>query len=269
MKLNLTHPIIFIDLETTGLSITHDRIIEISLIRILPDGSEKSKTWRVNPEMPIDPKATATHGITDEDVKNEPIFKELAKTIAAELEGCDIGGYNLNKFDLPLLMEEFLRTDVDIDLRKKNIVDVQVIFHKIEQRTLSAAYKFYCGKALDHAHSAEADARATYEVLKSQLDMYDGMEVKDADGNVSKPVVNDMVELAKFTTFKKHADFVGRFIYDDKDRLVINFGKYNGKLLDEILEKDQGYYGWMMNADFPLYTKKILTDAQLKRKFKK
>lgn len=255
MKLKLKNPLIFFDLETTGIDVVNDRIVEISYLKIHPDGREESKTMRINPTIPIDPKATAIHGISDEDVKDAPTFNEFARTLAKEFEGCDIAGYNSNKFDLPLLAEEFLRADIDFDLKKRKFIDVQVIFHKMEQRTLSAAYKFYCDKDLENAHSAEADTRATYEVLESQLDRYSELE-------------NDVDSLSKFSAHNRNVDFVGRIVYDDNDVETINFGKYKGIPVEEVLEKDPGYYGWIMGSDFPLYTKRVLTAIKL-RKFNK
>jgi DNA polymerase-3 subunit epsilon len=251
MNLNLKNPIVFFDLETTGINVANDRIVEIGYLIVYPDGHEESKTIRVNPEMPISPEASAITGITNEDVKDCPTFKELAQSLANTFEGCDFAGYNSNKFDLPLLAEEFLRCDVDFDLKKRKFIDVQVIFHKMEQRTLSAAYKFYCDKDLDNAHSAQADTRATYEVLKSQLERYPNLE-------------NDVDKLSDFSAQTKNVDFVGRIVYNDKGVEVINFGKYKGVPVVEVLAKDPGYYGWVMNNDFPLYTKKVLTAIKLR-----
>lgn len=251
MELKLKNPLIFFDLETTGLNIISDRIIEISYLKVFPDGREESKTYRVNPEMPIDPKATAIHGITDEDLKDAPTFKELAKTLANSFEGSDFAGYNSNKFDLPLLAEEFLRCGVDFDLKKRKFIDVQVIFHKMEQRTLSAAYKFYCNKDLSNAHTAEADTMATFEVLQSQLDKYPELE-------------NDIDKLSDFSSQNKNVDFIGRIILDDNGVEIFNFGKYKGMPIENVFQKDPAYYSWMMNNDFPLYTKKVLTSIKLR-----
>lgn len=268
MKLNLKNPIVFLDIETTGMNIARDRIIEISLLKVYPNGKEEGKTWRVNPEMPIDPKATAVHGITNEDLKDAPKFHEIARTIANFLEGCDLAGFNLNKFDIPLLVEEFLRAGVYFDPKKRKIIDVHVIFQKMEQRTLSAAYKFYCNKDLENAHSAEADVRATYEVLMAQLDRYEGKEFRDQYGEVTIPVINDTEQLARFSSHTTNADFAGRIIYDENGVERFNFGKYKGLSVEEVLERDPAYYTWMMNGDFPSYTKKILTNIKL-RKLKK
>ncbi len=251
MKLALKNPIVFFDLETTGTNIVSDRIVEIAYLKIYPNGNEESKRYLVNPEMPIPQEVTAIHGISDEDVKNEPVFKELAKIIAKDIEGCDLAGYNSARFDLPLLAEEFLRANVDIDLAKRKMIDVQVIFHKMEQRTLSAAYKFYCNSELTNAHTAEADTRATYEVLKAQLDRYDNLK-------------NDVAFLADFSAQHKNADLAGRIIFNDKNEEVFNFGKYKGRRVEDVLNEDMGYYGWIMNGDFSLYTKKVLTEVKLR-----
>ena len=210
-------------------------------------------TRRVNPQMPIPEQATAIHGITDDDVKDCPTFKELAKSLAAQIEGCDLAGFNSNRFDIPLLAEEFLRAEVDIDLTKRKFIDVQTIFHKMEQRNLIAAYKFYCGKELTDAHSAESDTRATYEVLMSQLDRYTELE-------------NDVDALSAFSSFNNNVDFAGRMIYNENGEEVINFGKYKGQLVTDVLKKDIGYYGWIMQGDFPLNTKQKLTEIRLKIK---
>ena len=251
MKLNLKNPIVFFDLETTGTNIVADRIVEISYLKISPNGTEESKTMRINPEMHIPEQATAVHGITDDDVKNCPTFKAVANDIAGAIKGCDLGGFNANRFDIPLLAEEFLRAGIDIDLKRHKFVDVQVIFHKMEQRTLSAAYKFYCGKNLEDAHTAAADTAATYEVLKAQLDRYPELQ-------------NDIDFLSKFTCFNRNVDFVGAIVYNDKDEEVFNIGKYKGQRVADVLQRDPGYYGWMMNADFSQYTKKVLTQIKLR-----
>ena len=251
MQLNLKNPLVFFDLETTGINIVKDRIVEISFGKVYPNGKEESKTRRINPEMPIPPESTAIHGITDEDVKDCPTFKEIAKSLAAQIEGCDLAGYNSNRFDIPLLAEEFLRAGVDIDLNKRKFVDVQTIFHKMEQRTLAAAYKFYCDKSLENAHTAEADTMATYEVLKAQLDRYPELQ-------------NDINFLSQYSSYTNNVDFAGRMVYNDKGEEVINFGKYKGRLVEEVLKNDPGYYSWIMNGDFPLNTKKILTEIKLR-----
>jgi len=256
MKLQLRNPLVFFDLETTGIDVAVDRIVEISYLKIYPNGDEESKTMKINPGMPIPPKATNIHGITDEDVRDAPTFQEVAKSVAKVFEGCDFAGYNSNKFDLPLLAEEFLRADTDLDLKKRKFIDIQVIFHKKEQRTLSAAYKYYCDKNLEDAHSAEADTRATFEILQAQLDRYPDLP-------------NDIDELSKYSSHNRNVDFLGRIVYDDDDCEIFNFGKYKGQKVTEVLKKDPGYYGWMINGNFPLHTKKVLTAIKLRGAFGK
>ncbi len=251
MQLNLKNPLIFFDLETTGINIVKDRIVELSYVKVFPNGKEETQTYRINPGMPIPPESTAIHGITDEDVKDCPLFKSIAKTLAAQIEGCDLAGYNSNRFDIPLLAEEFLRAGVDIDLNRRNFIDVQTIFHKMEQRTLSAAYKFYCGKSLENAHTAAADTMATYEVLKAQLDRYPDLK-------------NDVAFLSKYSSYSNNVDFAGRMVYNDKGEEVFNFGKYKGRLVVDVLHTDPSYYAWIMNGDFPLNTKKMLTEIRLR-----
>ena len=251
MELKLTKPIVFFDLETTGVNIAQDRIVEISILKVYPNGNKESKTWLVNPEIEIPEEAIAIHGITNERVVTEPTFKELAKEISQLIEGCDLAGFNSNRFDIPLLAEELLRCDIDFDMKNRVAVDVQVIYHKKEQRTLGAAYEFYCNKSLDNAHSAEADTLATYEILKAQLDQYEDLE-------------NDIKFLNEFSSHKKRADFAGFITFNDDDEEVFTFGKYKGQKVEDILEKDKGYYSWIQNADFPLYTKKVLTAIKLR-----
>jgi len=251
MELNLKRPLAFFDLETTGINIARDRIIEISVVKISPDGSEEWFTRRINPEIPIDPQSTAVHGITDDDVKDCPTFKEIGKTLAKFLEGCDLAGYNAIRFDIPLLAEELLRAGVDFDIRKRKYVDVQVIFHKKEQRTLSAALKFYCNKELADAHSAKADTQATYEILKAQLDRYDDLE-------------NDVDKLSSFSHHNRFADLAGRIIFNSKGQEVFNFGKHKGKVVEDVLKNEPSYFTWMLEGDFPEYTKKILTEIKLR-----
>jgi DNA polymerase-3 subunit epsilon len=253
MQLNLKNPLVFFDLETTGINITKDRIVEISYLKVKPDGSEECKTRRINPQISIPEQATAIHGIMDADVKDCPIFKEIAKSLAGQIEGCDLAGFNSNRFDIPMLAEEFLRADVNIDLNKRKFIDVQTIFHKMEQRNLIAAYKFYCGKDLTGAHSAESDTRATYEVLMSQLDRYPELN-------------NDVNALSEFSSFSNNVDFAGRMIYNENGDEIINFGKYKGQLIKDVLKKDQGYYSWIMQGDFPLNTKQKLTEIRLRLK---
>lgn len=252
MELKLKKPIVFFDLETTGLNIGQDRIVEISLLKVSPNGEEERKTHKVNPGIPISAESTAIHGISDADVANEPEFKMIAHEVARFMEGADLGGFNLLKFDVPMLVEEFLRVDQDFDLKNRKIIDVQRIFHKMEQRNLQAAYKFYCDKELINAHSAEADNVATYEVYKAQLDRYDELE-------------NDTSAIHEFTgsPTDRMVDIAGRMVKNDEGVAVFNFGKYRGQPVAEVLKKDPGYYGWMMRGDFPLYTKKKLTEIKL------
>lgn len=252
MKLNLKNPLVFFDLETTGTNINSDRIVEICYLKVHPNGNEESKTLRINPEMHIPEESSAIHGIYDEDVKDCPTFKEVAKKIAADIEGCDLAGFNSNRFDIPVLAEEFLRAGVDIDLMKRKFIDVQVIYHKMEQRTLSAAYKFYCNKNLEDAHTAEADTRATYEVLKAQLDRYADI------------LQNDINFLSEYSCHTKNVDFAGRIVYNDQGLEVFNFGKYKGIAVKEILQKDPGYYSWILQGDFTLNTKNVLTKIKLR-----
>ncbi len=251
MQLNLNKPICFFDLETTGVNISKDRVVEISILKIHPDGKEESKTWRVNPEMKIPAEVIAIHGISDEDVADKPTFKELSKEIYNMIKDSDLGGFNSNRFDIPLLAEELLRSDVDFDMKGRVSVDVQIIYHKMEQRTLSAAYKFYCDKNLDDAHSAEADTNATFEVLKQQIQKYDVLE-------------NDMKFLSEFSSRKKFADFAGFIVFNKAGEECFSFGKHKNKKVLDILEQEPGYFGWLLNADFPLYTKKVLTAIKLR-----
>ena len=254
MELNLKTPIIFFDLETTGVNISHDRIIELSYIKVYPNGTEEEKSMRINPEMSIPAESTAIHHITDEDVADKPTFKQIAKELAKVFEGCDIAGYNSNRFDIPLLMEEFLRAGINIELSRQKFVDVQTIFHKMEQRTLSAAYKFYCNGDLENAHSANADTRATYEVLKAQLDRYPNLK-------------NDVEFLSNFSSFNKNVDLMGRIVYNEQGVEVFNFGKYKGVSVKEVFERrDPSYYAWMMNGDFALDTKRVITKIKLANK---
>jgi len=251
MELKLNKPIVFFDLETTGINIAKDRIVEISILKVYPNGNKESISWLVNPEMEIPAEVVAIHGIDNEKVVTEPTFIELAKEINQLIEGCDLAGFNSNRFDIPLLAEEFLRVGIDFDMKNRVGIDVQVIYHKKEQRTLSAAYKFYCDKELENAHSAEADTIATYEILKAQLDKYDDLE-------------NDVKFLNEFSSHKKRADFAGFLMYNEKDEEIFTFGKYKGKKVEDVLAKDKGYYSWIQNADFPLYTKKVLTAIKLR-----
>ncbi len=251
MELQLKRPMVFFDLETTGINVTTDRIVEITILRIETNGKETEKTYIVNPTIPIPQFATDIHGISDEDVKDKPTFKEIARNLLPYFEGADLAGFNSNKFDIPLLAEEFLRAEVDFDMRKRQFVDVQVIFHKMEQRNLAAAYKFYCKKELENAHTSKADTYATYEILKAQLDYY-------------PDIPKQITELSKFSSQNRAVDLAGQIIYNDKDIEVFNFGKYKGMSVEEVFAKDQGYYGWILNSQFPLYTKKVLTEIKLR-----
>lgn len=251
MQLRLQRPIIFFDLETTGTNITHDRIVEISIIKVLPSGEEQERTRRINPEMPIPAEATAIHHITDADVANEPTFRQLAKSLAEIFADCDIAGFNSNRFDIPLLLEEFHRAGIVLDLSTTRFVDVQTIYHKMEPRNLSAAYKYYCGQDLEAAHSANADTRATLEVLKAQLDKY-------------PELTNDVKALSEFSCHNRNVDFAGRLIYNDANKEVINFGKYKGQLAEDVLHRDPGYYSWVQQGDFQQNTKDAFARIRLR-----
>lgn len=251
MELNLRKPLVILDLETTGVSIASDRIVEFSALKVSPGGTEEWLTLRINPGIPISPEATRIHGITDADVANEPHFKDVAKKIAAFLEGCDLAGFNSMKFDIPILCEEFLRVNVDFNPARHRYVDVQVIFHKKEQRTLGAAYKFYCQRELENAHSAQADTAATYEILKAQLDRYPDLE-------------NDIEKLSSFSAFNNNADLAGRIVFNEQGVEVFNFGKHKGKPVEMVFKEEPSYYSWMMNGDFPLNTKQVLTAIKVR-----
>lgn len=250
-KLKLTRPLVFIDLETTGVNVGADRIVEISLVKIHPNGSKEEKTIKVNPTIPIPSETTKIHHISDEDVKDCATFKDIARDVNAFIGGCDLAGYNSNKFDIPLLIEEFTRVDIDLDLSERKLIDVQNIFHKMEQRTLAAAYKFYCDKSLENAHSAEADAMATYEVLMAQLDKYDSLQ-------------NNVDFLSQFSSITKNVDLAGRIVFNEKGEECFNFGKYKGKLVKDIFRTDTSYYDWMMKGDFATNTKNVITQIRLK-----
>jgi DNA polymerase-3 subunit epsilon len=252
MELKLNRPLCFFDLETTGIDVSKDRIVEISIFKVFPNGTTESKTWLVNPTIPIPAQASAVHGITNEKVANEPTFNELASQVHNMIKDSDLGGFNSDRFDIPLLAEELLRAGVDFDMKNRVSIDVQTIFHKKEERTLSAAYKFYCNTSLENAHSAEADTIATYEVLKAQLDCYEDL-------------VNDAKWLSEFTTRKKSVDFAGFIALNNEGKEIFTFGKNKGQLVEEVLEKEPGYYGWIQGADFPLYTKKVLTGIKLRK----
>ena len=254
MALNLNIPLVFFDLETTGVQVAKDRIVEISVFKVYPNGNKESKTWLVNPTVPIPKETTAVHGITNEKVANEPTFKELANEIKQMMEGCDLAGYNSNKFDIPLLAEEFLRVEVDFDFKKIKAVDVQNIFHKLEKRTLTAAYKFYCKKDLENAHSAEADTLATYEILEAQIEKYEELE-------------NNVSFLSDFSKKGVNVDMAGFIVFNEDNEECFSFGKYKGQTVSSVLQTNPGYFSWIQQADFPLYTKKILNELRLKDKF--
>ena len=258
MKLNLKRPLAFFDLETTGVNIASDRIVEISILKAMPDGTEEIKTLRINPGIPIPLESSLVHGIYAEDIKDAPFFKDVAEELARFLDDSDLAGYNSNKFDIPVLMEEFLRAGVNFDLENRRFVDVQNIFHQMEQRTLRAAYQFYCGKSIVNAHSAEADIKATYEVLLSQLAKYENVEWEDKKGNKSIPVKNDVDALHAFTNLSRPVDFAGRIVFNEEGVEVINFGKHKGKCVEEVFHMEPSYYSWMQKGDFPLYTKRCL-----------
>ena len=248
MNLQLTKPICIFDLETTGINTAKDRIVEMAIIRVEPDGTEITKTWRVNPEMHIPEEASKVHGIYDEDVADAPTFKQIAQEVYELIHDADLAGFNSNRFDVPLLAEELLRAGIDFDLKTNNLIDIQNIFHKMEPRNLTAAYRFYCDGDLTNAHSAEADTKATYEIFKAQIKKYDDLP-------------KDMETLSRFSSYFKAADFQGRIIYNDKNEEIINFGKYKGQKVADVLQKDHGYFGWIMRADFPLYTKKVIKNV--------
>lgn len=249
MKLKLTKPIIFFDLETTGVNIATDRIVEISILKVFPNGNKESKTWLVNPEIQISPEASAVHGITNEQVVTEPTFKELASTVNGMIAGCDLAGFNSNRFDIPLLAEELMRAGINFDMNNRKAIDVQVIFHKKEQRTLGAGYQFYCGKNLEDAHSAEADTNATFEILLAQLEKYDD-------------IGNTVDSLSEYSSHRDRADFAGFLLYNEDGKEIFSFGKYKGRTIEEVLIENPGYYAWIQNADFPLYTKKVLKEIK-------
>lgn len=251
MKLHLKRPLIVFDLETTGINIAKDRIVEIAILKVHPNGNTESKQYIVNPTIPIPKEASEIHGIYDKDVQDKPTFKEIAKDVSHFISGSDFAGYNSNKFDIPLLAEEFLRVDLEFNTKNKKFIDVQTIFHKMEQRTLGAAYKFYCNKDLINAHSAGSDVQATYEVLEAQLDKYTDLK-------------NDVDFLHDYTSRSSNVDFAGRIVYNEKGEEVFNFGKHKGKTVVRLLKEEPSYYNWMMDGDFPLYTKKVLTEIKLR-----
>lgn len=262
-SLHLKKPLAFFDLETTGVNIARDRIVELSVVKALPNGETEIRTRRVNPEMPIPLESSLIHGIYDEDVKDCPTFKSLAKNLAVFLEGCDLAGFNSNRFDIPMLVEEFLRVGVEFDVKNRKCVDTQRIFHMMEPRNLAAAYKYYCGKTLIGAHGAEADTLATFEVLQGQIAKYEGVKIPDSKGNDYEPVKNDVSVLHELTA-SKIVDFAGRMTLNDKGEEIFNFGKHNGKKVADILKSEPSFYDWMMKADFPLDTKRRLTEIKLR-----
>lgn len=266
MQINLTRPLIFIDLEATGLSVGSDRIVEISMLKVNADNSTETKTHRVNPEMPIPAEVSKIHGIFDQDVAGEKTFRQLAPELLRFIGNADFAGFNSNKFDIPMLAEEFLRAEADFELEGRRLVDVQNIFHFMEPRNLSAAYKFYCGQSLHNAHSAEADVTATYEIFKAQLQRYEGVTMQDAKGKDFQPIVNDIARLTDLSARSRNVDLAGRIVYNEKGEEVFSFGKHKDKTVVEVFTKEPSYYSWMMNGDFPLYTKKVLTRIRLAMK---
>lgn len=263
-NLNLNRPIVFFDLETTGIDVGKDRIVEISMVKIHPDGKEEVKTYLVNPTIPIPAFSSAIHGIFDKDIADKPTFAQLAHEINRFLHQCDLAGYNAIKFDIPLLVEEFFRAEIEFEIDGRRFVDVQNIFHKMEPRNLKAAYKFYCNADLENAHSAEADARATYEILKQQIAKYEGAAYQDKDGKETIPVVNEVKALSDFSFQNKNADLVGHLIFNDKNQEVFNFGKYKGQTVEEVFQKEPSYYDWMMKASFPLSTKHVINKIRMR-----
>lgn len=260
MKLNLNRPLAFFDLETTGVNVGVDRIVEIAILKAMPDGTEMIKTLRINPEMPIPLASSLIHGIYDEHIANEPAFKDVAQELADFIGDADLAGYNSNRFDIPVLLEEFLRAGVDFEMSGRKFVDVQNIFHQMEQRTLRAAYKFYCDKDIINAHSAEADITATYHVLLAQIERYKDVDFEDKQGKISKPVQNDVDALHTFTNMNKPVDFAGRMVFNENEEEIFNFGKHKGKTVEQVFDTEPSYYAWMKQGDFPLYTKKKLTE---------
>ncbi len=258
MQLKLTRPIAFFDLETTGTNVVKDRIVEISIYKVLPGGGAESMTKLINPGIPIPPEVTEIHGITNADVATAPTFEQAASALNVFLGNCDLAGYNSNKFDIPMLIEEFLRCGINFDIKKRRLVDVQNIFHKMEPRTLRAAYKYYCGKDLIDAHSAEADTKATYEVLLSQIERYEGVPYEEKDGTTSMPITNEIQALHDFSYNHNNADLVGHIGYNKAGKEVFKFGKHKGKLVEDVFAKEPQYFDWMMKADFPLSTKQVI-----------
>lgn len=263
MKLNLKIPLCFFDLEATGTNISRDRIVEIAVVKVMPSGEILRKSNVINPTIPIPAETTAIHGITNEQVADKPTFKEVAREYAKFMEGCDLAGFNILKFDVPLLVEEFLRADVEFDYQKKKIIDSQKIFHLMEKRTLSAALMFYCGKKIEKAHSAEADTMATVDVLMAQIERYNGQEVTDGLERKVGVIENDMESLSKLVA-DDLVDLAGRMVRNSKGDIIFNFGKHKNKLVMDVFKEEPAYYEWMMNGDFPLDTKRKLTELKLK-----
>ncbi len=266
-KLKLRNPLVFFDLETTGLDIVKDRIVEFSFVKALVNGEIQTLSKKVNPERPIPLVSSVIHGIYDEDVKDCQTFKQLARELDDFLEGCDLAGFNMLKFDLPVLVEEFLRAEVNFDPNKKKLIDAQRIYHIMEPRNLSAAYKFYCNETLENAHSAEADALATYHILNAQVEKYENVSIPNQKGEMHTPIQNDMATLHELTA-QKMIDFAQRLAYNEKGEEIINFGKYKGLRIVDVFKKDHGYYDWIMQGDFALDTKRKLTEIRLKNAFK-
>ncbi len=264
MKLNLTKPLAFFDLETTGLNVVKDKIVEISIFKVNPDNSTETLTTLINPQIPISPEASAIHGISNDDVKDKPTFIEFAPKLEKFLKNCDLAGYNSNKFDVPMLIEEFLRCGINFDIKKRKLIDVQNIFHKMEPRTLKAAYKFYCSKELIGAHEAEADTMATYEILLNQIEFYKETEYTDNEGKKSFPIKNDVNSLSEFSYNQNNADLVGHIGFNKSGKEVFNFGKYKGKTVEEVFKIEPQYYDWMMKSEFPLSTKNIITEIMFR-----
>ncbi|MFY0601797.1 MAG: 3'-5' exonuclease [Cyclobacteriaceae bacterium] len=261
--LKLKNPLVVFDLETTGTNVAKDRIVEMALIKVMPDGSTENKCRKINPSIPIPLESSLIHGIYDDDVKDEATFKQVAKSLSIWLEGCDLAGFNILKFDVPVLVEEFLRADVDFDVSNRKLIDAQKIFHNMEKRNLTSAYKFYCGKDLVNAHSALADTEATFEVLKSQIERYEGTEMTDLRGEKMGTIENDMAVIHNITNGKM-VDLAGRMVFNKDEKEVFNFGKHRGKLVEDVLKSEPSFYDWLMKGDFPLDTKNKLTQIRLR-----
>src|SRR5690606_10139306 len=263
MNLNLKTPIAFFDLEATGINISTDRIVEISIVKVHPGGKEEIKTLKINPTIPIPKEVSLIHGIYDEDIKDAPTFKDVAKELHQFFMGADLAGFNVLKYDIPLLVEEFLRAGIDFDIEKRNLLDSQKIFFMMEKRNLSAAYKFYCNKTLENAHSAEADTIASYEVFKAQIARYEHEEMEDLQGNVIGTIENDMKKIHSLIN-EKMVDLAGRFVFNSDDVECFNFGKHKGKPIEQVIKEEPGVYDWMMKGDFPLDTKRKFTQVKLR-----